>query len=185
MTLWYTARGAGLAALVVLTLSTCLGAMTSVKIRSVPIRVLTQYTHRAAAAVGLGLIVVHVGTLLADPKAGIGTYGALVPFASSYRPNAVALGSIAAYAFILVASLGAARGRLAASARGARVWRYVHTLAYCGWALAMLHSVNAGSDTALPWVRTLWVLCLLAVLGSVVVRLSGQARRGVVVGAMR
>jgi predicted ferric reductase len=185
MTLWYTARGAGLAALIVLTLSTSLGALTSVKIRSVAARVLTQYTHRAAAAVGLGLILVHLGALLADPKAGIGAAGAFVPFASSYRPNAVALGSIAAYVFILVAALGLARGRLAASARGARVWRYAHTLAYAGWAAAMLHSINAGSDTGLPWVRTLWVLCLLAVLGSVVVRLSGQARRGVVVGAMR
>ena len=185
MTLWYTARGAGLAALLVLTLSTSLGAMTSVKIRSVSTRVLTQYTHRAAAAVGLGLIAVHLGALLADPKAGIGTAGALVPFASSYRPNAVAAGSIAAYVFIVIAALGLARGRLAASARGARVWRYIHTLAYGAWALAMLHSINAGSDSGLPWVRTLWVLCLLAVLGSVVMRLSGQARRGLVVGSMR
>jgi predicted ferric reductase len=185
MTLWYTARGAGLAALVVLSLATCLGAVTSVKIRSAATRVVTQYTHRAAAAVGLGLILVHVGALLADPKAGIGASGALVPFASAYRPNAVALGSIAAYVFIVVAALGVARGRLAASARAARAWRYTHTLAYAGWAAAMLHSINAGTDAGLPWVRTLWVACLLAVLGSVVVRLSGQARRRLVVGAVR
>jgi predicted ferric reductase len=185
MTLWYTARGAGLAALIVLTLSTSLGALTSVKVRSAATRVLTQYTHRAAAVLGLGLILVHVGTLIADPKAGVGVYGAFVPFASAYRPNAVALGSIAAYALILVAALGLARGRLAASARGARAWRSVHTLAYGAWALAMWHSINAGSDTGLPWVRTVWVLCLLAVLASVVARLSGQARRGLVVGAMR
>ncbi|HEY3087839.1 MAG TPA: hypothetical protein VGJ59_07235 [Jatrophihabitantaceae bacterium] len=185
MTLWYTARGAGLAALVVLTLSTCLGALTSVKIRSAATRVLTQYAHRSAAVVGLGLIVLHVGTVLADPKAGVGAYGALVPFASAYHPNAVALGSIAAYGFILIAALGFARGRLAASARAVRAWRYIHTLAYGAWALAMLHSINAGSDRALAWVRTLWVLCLLAVLGSVVVRLSGQARRGLVAGVMR
>jgi sulfoxide reductase heme-binding subunit YedZ len=169
----------------VLTLSTSLGALTSVKVRSAAIRVVTQYTHRAAAMVGLGLIVVHVGTLLADPKAGIGGYGAFVPFASAYRPNAVALGSIAAYVFILVAALGLARGRLAASARGARVWRYLHTLAYGGWGLAMAHSINAGSDAGLPWVRTLSVACLLTVFAALVARLSGQARRGQVVGAMR
>ena len=185
MTLWYTARGAGLAALIVLTISTSLGALTSVKIRSAATRVVTQYTHRAAAVLGLGLIVVHVGTLLADAKAGIGAYGALVPFASSYRPNAVAFGSIAAYVFVLVAALGLARGRLAASARAARVWRYLHALGYGGWALAMLHGINAGSDAARPWVRTLWVLCLLSVLTSVVFRLGGQARRRLVVGALR
>jgi predicted ferric reductase len=185
MTLWYTARGAGLAALIVLTLSTSLGALASVKARSAGTRVVAQYTHRTVAGLGVGLIVIHVGTILADPKAGVGAYAAFVPFASAYRPNSVALGSIAAYTMLLVAALGLARGRLAASARGTRVWRYVHTLAYGAWGLAMLHGLNAGTDAGLPWVRTLWVLCLLAVLGSVGVRLGGQARRGVVLGAMR
>jgi sulfoxide reductase heme-binding subunit YedZ len=147
--------------------------------------VVAQYTHRAAAGLGIGLIVLHVGTILADRKAGVGAYGALVPFASAYRPNAVALGSLAAYTLLLVAALGLARGRLAASARAARAWRYVHTLAYGAWGLAMLHGLYAGTDAGLPWVRTLWVLCLLAVLGSVAVRLGGQARRGVLLGAMR
>ena len=82
MTLWYTARGAGLAALIVLTLSTSLGALTSVKLRSAATRVVAQYTHRAAAGLGIGLIVVHVGSILADRKAGVGAYGALVPLLS-------------------------------------------------------------------------------------------------------
>ena len=185
MTLWYTARGAGLAALVVLTLATSLGALTSVKIRSSSARVVMQYTHRAAAAVGLGLIALHIGTILADAQAGVGVRGALVPFASAYRPNAVALGSIAAYLLVTIAALGLARGRLAASARGAAWWRRVHTLAYGAWALAMLHGLNAGTDAGLTWVRTLWAICLVAVLTCVAVRLSALARRGVVVGAMR
>ena len=185
MTLWYTARGAGLAALVVLTLSTSLGALTSVKIRSSAARVVMQYTHRAAAAVGLGLIALHVGTIVADAKAGVGVRGALVPFASAYRPNAVALGSIAAYLLVTLAALALARGRLAASARGAAWWRRVHTLAYGAWALAMLHGLTAGTDAGLTWVRTLWAMCLVAVLTCVAVRLSALARRGVVIGAMR
>lgn len=185
MTLWYTARGAGLAALIVLTLSTSLGALTSIRIRSAAVRVVSQYTHRAAAGLGLGLITVHVGTILADPKAGVGAAGALVPFASSYRPNAVALGSIAAYTLLLVAALGLARGRMAASARGAAAWRYVHTLAYVAWGLAMLHGWNAGTDAGLPWVRTLWVLCLIAVLASVATRLAVPSRRGAVAGVLR
>lgn len=185
MTLWYTARGAGLAALIVLTLSTSLGALASVKIRSAASRVVTQYAHRAAAGLGLGLIALHVGTILADRKAGVGAYAAFVPFASAYRPNAVALGSIAAYTLLLVVVLGLARGRLAASARGARAWRYAHALAYGAWGLAMLHGLYAGTDAGLRWVRTLWVLCLVAVLASLAVRLGGRARRGVVLEAMR
>jgi predicted ferric reductase len=185
MTLWYTARGAGLAALIVLTLSTSLGALTSIKVRSPAARVVSQYVHRTAAGFGLGLIVVHVAAVLADAQAGVGVAGALVPFASSYRPNAVALGSIAAYLVVLVGALGLSRGRLAASARGVRAWRAIHTLAYGAWGLAMLHGLTAGTDSARPWVRTLWVLCLFAVLASVAVRLDARVRRGVVMGAVR
>ena len=172
MTLWYTARGAGLAALIVLTLATSLGALTSIKIRSAAVRVISQYTHRTAAGLGLGLIALHVGTILADRHAGVAVAGALVPFASTYRPNAVALGSIAAYLFVLLAALGLARGRLASSARGARVWRYVHTLTYGAWGLAMLHGLNAGTDAGLGWVRFLYVACFAGVAGAVAVRLT-------------
>lgn len=185
MTLWYTARGAGLAALVILTLATSLGALTSMKITSAPARVVMQYTHRAAAGLGLGLIALHIGTILADAHAGVGVRGALVPFASAYRPNAVALGSIAAYLILTLAALGVARGRLAASARGAAWWRRVHTLAYGAWALAMLHGITAGTDAGVTWVRTLWALCLVAVLTSVAARLGALARRDVLMGAMR
>jgi methionine sulfoxide reductase heme-binding subunit len=185
MTLWYTARGAGLAALLMLTLATSLGALNSVKIQSAATRVVVQYTHRAAAAIGLGLIALHIGTIVADAKAGVGVHGALVPFAAAYRPNAVALGSIAAYLLVAIAALGLARGRLAASARGAATWRGIHTLAYGAWALAMLHGLTAGTDAGLTWVRTLWATCLVAVFASVAVRLGELARRDVVTGAMR
>lgn len=177
MGLWYTARGAGLAALVALTLATSLGALTSMRMLSASTRVVMQYTHRAAAALGLGLIAMHVGTLLADRHAGVGVRGALVPFASAYRTNAVALGSIAAYLLVAIIALGVARGRLAGSARGASWWRRVHTLAYGAWGLAMLHGLTAGTDAALPWVRTLWAVCLAAVVMSLSLRLSSRTRR--------
>jgi len=182
MTLWYTARGAGLAALVMLTLATSLGALGSIQV-SAATRVVMQYVHRVAAVFGLGLVAVHVTSLLADAKAGVGVAGALVPFASSYRPGAVAMGSIAAYTLVAVSALGAARGRLARSVRAVAVWRGVHTLAYGAWGLAMAHSLMAGTDASLSWVRTLWALCLVAVLSAVTARLA--ARRLRVHGVLR
>lgn len=177
MTLWYTARGAGLAALVVLTFATSLGALTSIRIRSSATRVVAQYVHRAASALGLGLILVHVATVVADPKAHVGLAGALVPFASAYRPGAVALGSLAAYALIAIVALGLARGRLAASARAAAWWRRFHALAYGAWVLAMAHSIQAGTDTGLAWVGMLWMACLVAVLLALTARLGSAAYR--------
>jgi predicted ferric reductase len=179
MTLWYTARGAGLAALLALTLATTLGALGSRRIASASSRVIVQYLHRSAAVLGLSLVAVHLSAILMDSQAHVGVAGALVPFASSYRPGAVALGSITAYLLLLVAALGAARGRLAASATGARTWRAVHTLAYVAWLTAIWHGFTAGTDSGLGWVRLLFLACLITVPVALLLRLSGlrPARR--------
>jgi methionine sulfoxide reductase heme-binding subunit len=170
--LWFTARGAGLSALLVLSLAVVLGALGSMRTRSASTRVVIQYLHRTAAALGLGLIAVHVSTLVLDQKAHIGLAGALVPFAAHYRPNAVALGSIAMYVFLLVAALGAARGRLASSRFGATTWRVLHALAYPAWLAAVVHGLLAGTDRAQHWVVTLAVCCILAVVAAVMTRLT-------------
>lgn len=176
MTVWYIARGAGLAALVLLTLSTALGAFVSRHGPSGPHpnparRYLVQYLHRAFAGLGLATLGLHIGAILADSFAKVGWVGALVPFASGYRATAVALGTLAVYTFVGVAVLGLARGRIATSPRGARIWRGLHGLAYVGWGLAMLHGFTAGTDRSVGWVGHLYQLCLITVLGSVAARL--------------
>ncbi|MDT4903973.1 MAG: methionine sulfoxide reductase heme-binding subunit [Pseudonocardiales bacterium] len=175
MNVWFTARGAGLSALVLLTISTGLGALVSRHGRA-STRYVIQYVHRAAAGLGLAVLALHVGTILADSYAKVGWRGALIPFTAGYRPTWVALGSLAAYTFVGVAVLGLARGRMAGSPLGARVWRSLHGLAYVGWASAMLHGFNSGTDRSVGWVRLLYLACLVAVLSSVVVRVA-QVRR--------
>lgn len=168
--LWFTARGAGLAAMLVLTVATALGALGSIRIRSRATRVITQYLHRTAAALGLGLILVHVSTLVLDAKAHISLAAALVPFAAQYRPNAVALGSIAMYLFLLVAALGAARGRIASSRVGAATWRGLHLFSYPAWAIAVVHGTLAGTDRGQRWVVLLTIACVASVLLAALVR---------------
>ena len=181
MNVWFTARGAGLSALLLLSLSTCLGALVSrsgaaVRGANPTRRYLVQYLHRACAGLGLAVLALHVGTILADSFANVGWRGALIPFTSGYRPTAVALGTLAAYTFLGVAVLGMARGRMAASPRGARIWRGLHGLAYVGWASAMLHGLNAGTDTSVGWVRLIYVTCFVAVVGSIAARLVRYRR---------
>jgi predicted ferric reductase len=171
MTVWLTARGAGLSALVLLTVSTALGALVSVRGRAAS-RYVAQYTHRVCAGLGLGVLGLHVATILADSYAHVGVSGALVPFTSGYRATAVGLGTIAAYLFAAVAVLGLARGRMAASPAGARSWRAVHALAYAGWAAAIVHGFTAGTDSGLGWVRALYLACITAVAGALAARLT-------------
>jgi methionine sulfoxide reductase heme-binding subunit len=175
VTLWYIARGAGLSALLLLTISTCVGALATRPAEAAN-RVVVQYLHRCAATLGLTVLALHVTTILADSYAHVGWRGAIVPFASTYRPAWVALGTLAVYTFVVVAVLGYARGRIATSRRGATMWRWLHGLAYVGWASAMLHGLKSGSDSSLGWVRWLYVACAVAVVGSVIVRV-GVAKR--------
>lgn len=175
MNVWFTARGAGLSALILLTLSICIGALMS-RHGTASRRYIVQYLHRVTSSLGIAVLVLHIATILADSYAHVGWRGALIPFTSGYRPTWVALGSLAAYTFIGVAVLGMARGRMAATPRGARIWRGLHGMAYAGWASAMLHGYNSGADTSVSWVRAIYLACIFAVLASVGVRVA-EVRR--------
>ncbi|HEU5269689.1 MAG TPA: hypothetical protein VFU36_07180 [Jatrophihabitans sp.] len=180
--LWFTTRGAGLSALLSLSVATACGALGSLATMLPGTRVVVQYLHRTAAALGIGLIVVHVSSIVLDSKSHIGLAGALVPFAAHYRPNAVALGSVTAYLLLTVAALGLARGRLAAAPAGARLSRLAHSLGYLLWATAVLHALLAGTDRGQGWVVLLVIGCVLLVLAAGSVRLFALEERAA--GAM-
>lgn len=184
MTWWYLARAAGVVMLVCFTVAVCLGALASV--RTDPLdpdarerRLLTQYLHRAAAVTGMLLILVHATAIVVDGKSGVKLSGVLIPLTAGYRPVAVALGTVSAYLFVLVALLGARRGRIATSARGVKVWRLAHGSSYVAWATCVLHGLLAGTDAGTLWMTAITVSCTAAVAVCVAIRIRSQmlARR--------
>jgi methionine sulfoxide reductase heme-binding subunit len=193
MGLWFTARGAGLAALVALTAATTLGALGSVSsgasiasrdVRHASRRVVVQYAHRAAATLGLALLALHVTSIVVDAKSNVSLLGALLPFTAGYRPEWVGLGTVTLYLVITVSVLGAARGRLATSDRAVPIWRGLHALSYAAWALAIVHGFEAGSDLGLRWVDLIFLGCIAAVLMAATVRLASVLRGDVFRRAM-
>jgi sulfoxide reductase heme-binding subunit YedZ len=186
MILWYLARAAGIAAFASLSLATGLGALTARRTagdpgvdlaRAVERRVVWQYAHRAAALVGVALIGLHIGTLLADPYADVGRLG-LLPFGSGYRPLAVTFGVLAAYLLVAVVVTGLLRGRMARSATGARRWRYFHVTAYLAWAASAGHFMLAGSDAGTWWALVVLLAGSAVVAGGVTARLVGLGHGG-------
>ena len=176
MTLWYIARAAGLVALAALTVATTLGAFASVRqpqdgLRAHRWRFALQYVHRAAAATGLLLLVAHISTLVLDGQSGVNLQSVVIPFTASYRPVAVTLGTLALFATVLTALVGAARGRLATSVRAVRAWRALHLTAYGAWALAMGHGFLAGTDSGYGPVRFGYLIALVVVGAAVGARL--------------
>lgn len=178
MTLWYLARAAGMVALIAFTASTVLGALASSRTRptswaAIDRRFLVQMAHRSTAITGLLALLTHVAILVIDSYVDVSVTGALVPFTAGYAPLALGLGTLGTYAIVLVAVTGAARGRLAASARAVRAWRTVHVAAYAGWVLSMGHGLLAGTDTGTVWATVLYAVCGLAVTIAAAVRLFG------------
>ena len=179
MTLWYLARAAGMVALIAFTASTVLGALSSRHTRTagtgaIDRRYLVQMAHRSAAITGLLALAAHVVLLVVDSYVNVSLSGALIPFTAGYRPLALGMGTSGVYVITLVAVSGAARGRLASSARAARRWRWVHTAAYLGWALAMGHGIFAGTDTGAWWSTANYVVCGGAVATALAVRVRSR-----------
>jgi sulfoxide reductase heme-binding subunit YedZ len=181
MTLWFLARAAGFMALVGATAAVCLGATASGSSPATRLlrrdrRLLLQLAHRSAAVVTLALLALHAVLLVLDRHVDLSVPGALVPFTAGYRGLAVGLGTLAVYCFAVVALTGAARGRLAGSARAVRWWRPVHALAYVAWPLAMAHGLLAGTDSTRSWAWGLYGACALAVLVAAGARLAAEER---------
>lgn len=174
--LWYTARGAGLTAMVLLSVATAGGAVQSMRTLRADTRVVLQYVHRAAAVAGLLVVLVHVVTIVLDPQAGVGVSGAVVPFTSNYSPLTVGLGTLALYGFIGVAALGAARRRMAQTVGGTRVWRALHLTSYGSWAIAVVHGFTTGTDTGRAWAIALTAAGVLLVVAAVVARVIDASR---------
>jgi DMSO/TMAO reductase YedYZ heme-binding membrane subunit len=119
------------------------------------------------------LVVVHIGSLLADRYSGVRWPALVVPGAATYRPGAVTYGMIAAELLVVVFGTATLAGRWAIRAR----WAVVHRLVYPLFALTWLHGLLAGSDT--PALKTVYVIVgavvLLAAV-SQIIRESHQVR---------
>lgn len=165
---WALGRGTGVVALVLFTLSIVLGIV----VRSGrPVPALGRFgisdLHRTAALTGAALVVLHVGTLYFDPYAQLRLTDFLLPFAASYRPLWLGLGTLALDTLAVVTVVSLLRQRV-----GPRVFTGVHWATYALWPLALLHAIGTGTDGPTMWFRALAALCVGAVVPAVGWRLS-------------
>jgi hypothetical protein len=161
---WLVARASGLVALGLLTLSTWLGlAMSTRLLGTRRLKGLLAW-HRTLVWTGLSMIGLHVTALLADPTLHFGLRAVLVPFASPYRPGAVAAGVVAGWLTLVLALSFRARTWI-----GQRGWRRLHYASFAAFALGLGHALFTGTDlrglggtttAALALGPTLWLVFL-------------------------
>ena len=169
---WALGRGTGVVALVLFTVAVVLGICARSG-RSAPGlgRFGISDLHRTAALTGAALVGVHVSTLYFDPYAQLKLTDILLPFAASYRPVWLGLGTLALDTLAIVTVVSLLRHRV-----GPYVFKGVHWATYALWPMALLHAIGSGTDAGAMWLRTLAALCVSAVLTAVGWRLSPSFR---------
>jgi sulfoxide reductase heme-binding subunit YedZ len=161
--LWYTARGTGFVAVIMLTASVVLGILTT-KRGSAPRwpRFVTAGLHKNISLLAVAFLAIHVATTLLDPVSPVHLLNAIVPFTGRYRPLGIGLGVIAIDLLAALVVTSFLRARI-----GYRVWRAVHWSAYACWPVAMLHGLSSGTDATTTWARAVYVACAAVVLAAV------------------
>jgi DMSO/TMAO reductase YedYZ heme-binding membrane subunit len=158
-TFWLFARASGLTAYILLTLSVLAGLILKSRPfgRAVKAAAVMDL-HRLLALLGLASLGVHGTALLLDRTVHMPIAGLFVPGASPYRPVSVALGVVAAELMALVVVSFSVR-----KLTGQKVWRRLHWSTYAIFGLATAHGLLAGSDSAQPWARDLYLGAFAAV----------------------
>ncbi len=182
--LWYVNRAAGLVLLVLLTTATVLGVgavdrRTRSRVGPAGVRrtrpvgrfpgfVLPEL-HRRVALVAVALTFLHIIPAVLDDYVPIDWLDVVVPFASDYRPLWLGLGTLTFDVLAVVVVTALVRTRI-----GPVSWKVIHKSVYVTWPLAVLHSVNTGTDTGGVWG---WLVlgCVLAVVAACFARLRSMA----------
>lgn len=166
--LWDLGRGAGVAALVAFTISLVLGIVTRSGRDALGLgRFGLNELHRTAALTGVGLVAVHLGTLLFDPYAQLRVVDLVFPFLGSYRPLWLGLGTLAVDLLGVITVVSLLRDKV-----GPRVFKAVHWATYALWPVALMHAIGTGTDAATLWLDGVALGCIAAVAAAVTWRLS-------------
>jgi sulfoxide reductase heme-binding subunit YedZ len=166
---WLSSRAAGIVAYLLLSTAVVLGLAMALRLVPVPRRPALRVLHERVALLALGMLAAHGLLLLGDGWLRPGLTGILVPFAGAYRPLWTGIGIVGGYLAAGLSLTYYARHRL-----GARRWRSAHRLIPVAWALAVVHTLGAGTDAG-----GLWLQAPLALTVSSVVVLLGARMLGV------
>jgi len=166
--LWFVNRGTGFVLLVLLTLSTMLGVLSTARVspRIWP-RMLSQGLHRNVSLLAVTFLAAHVVTAVVDTFIDIRWWNAFVPFSGTYKPLWLGVGSFALDLLIAVTATSVLRHRMSH-----RPWRAVHVMAYAAWGLGLVHGLQMGTDAATVWGAAINYGCIGVVLVAVLVRLG-------------
>jgi DMSO/TMAO reductase YedYZ heme-binding membrane subunit len=164
---WYLARSSGLVAWGLMATTVLWGLVYAGRLtRKVPPPAWNLDLHRFLGALSVVFVAIHVLGLAADKYVDVGLSQILVPFASTWRPGAVAWGVTGMYVLLAVEVTSLVKQHLPR-----RVWRSVHLLSFVLFVVATVHAIQSGTDLASPVVRVVGVALIAATSVTAVLRI--------------
>lgn len=157
--LWYVTRAAAVSGYITLSLTVVLGLFRSLarfsRLRHARALWLLDELHPYLAVLTLAFVVFHLIALIFDPLIPFSLLNLLLPFDQPYRPLAVDLGVLALYTLAVVWLSSWVKRRIAYAS-----WRALHYTSFLAFALVTFHGIFAGTDSAEPWMRLVYVIVL-------------------------
>jgi sulfoxide reductase heme-binding subunit YedZ len=179
---WIASRAAGSAALLLSSVSVCVGLAMSKRVakgRLADLRV----AHEALSLATIAALLVHVLTLLGDGFLNLGAAELTIPFVSGYETLWTTIGIVAFWAMLALGLSYYARAKI-----GVQRWRVLHRFTALAWVLGLVHSLGEGTDAGQAWFLAMTAIvavpALLLLLGRWV-KLPRPSARAPRVGAVR
>ncbi len=166
---WLASRAAGIAALLLSSVSVCVGLLIGgrlVKGHRQELRV----THEALSLATLAALGVHGLTLLGDAYLHPSLGDIAIPFLSGYRTLWTSMGIVAFWALLALGLSYYARTRI-----GVQRWRRLHRFAALAWILGIAHSLGEGTDAGQTWFLAMTALAVAPAILLALARLLDSA----------
>jgi DMSO/TMAO reductase YedYZ heme-binding membrane subunit len=165
---WITSRAAGVAALLLASVSVSVGLTMGGRFLPRAQRDLRPL-HEALSLAALSALALHVVSLLADSYLHPSLIDVTVPFASSYREPWMTIGIVAGWATLLLGASYYVRGRI-----GVARWRRLHRFTALAWLLSIAHALGMGTDAGTTWFLVAVGIAIVPALTLLVLRLTEE-----------
>ena len=162
---WYTVRASGLVAWVLVTAAVVWGLLLSLRQISRPRPAWMLDLHRFLGGITFLFVALHLVALSFDSFVGFDWADLFVPYASAWRPGAVALGIVALYLLLAVELTSLMMRHL-----GRGFWHAIHLSSFGVFVAITLHALYAGADATEPLVLGFAIASSVAVAGLAVAR---------------
>ncbi len=170
---WITSRAAGIAALVLSSLSICIGLLMGggmfkgARASRADLRI----THEALSLATLTALVIHGLTLIGDGYLHPSLGDVAIPFLSGYKTFWTSMGIVAFWMLAILGLSYYARTRI-----GVQRWRTLHRFTALAWILGLVHSLGEGTDAGQTWFLAMTAIVTVPAIALLIFRLASERR---------